>query len=286
MEREFGGTVLEIAYAGSKGTHLQRRYDINQQGRSYETRNLRPYPFFGSIQIINDGSNSIYNSGQLTVRRRFSRQLFVRGSYTYAKSIDESSNTGGTIQYNFSTAQDSRNLKLERGRSDFDTGHAFAGSFIWTPRLSNHWLARDWQVSGTTTIYTGPPFTPRVSNASYTSGEATRPDRFQKGTVTSPSPDMWFDRNAFPLVATGSYRFGNSGRNILDGPGAFVLNTSLSRRIRIADTRSLQFRAESFNLPNHPNFNLPENNVNVQAAGIISRAKNNRNLQLGLRMEF
>ena len=287
LEREFArGTVLEVAYAGSKGTHLQRRYDINQAGRNQTDRNLRPYPVFSSINIINDGSNSIYNSGQLTLRRRFSNQLFVRGSYTWAKSIDESSNTGGTIAYNFSQAQDSRNLKLERGRSDFDIGHTFAGSFIWTPQLSRHWLARDWQISGTSTIYSGPPFTPRVANYNYTNGEASRPDRIAKGAVSNPSPDLWFDRTAFPVVPLGAYRFGNSGRNILDGPGSIVINTSISRRIRFAENRSFQFRLEVFNLPNHPNFNLPENNVDVATGGTINRAKNNRNLQMGLRLEF
>jgi len=286
LERDFAGTVVEVAYAGSKGTHLQRRYDINQAGRNQEDRNLRPYAGFSSIQIINDGSNSFYGSGQLTVRRRFSKQLSVRASYTWAKSIDESSNTGGTIAYNFSQAQDSRNLKLERGRSDFDIGHTFAGSFIWTPRFSKHWLARDWQLSGTSTIYTGPPFTPRVANYSYTNGEASRPDRIAKGTVASPSPDLWYDRLAFPVVPLGSYRFGNSGRNILDGPGAIVINTSISRRIRFAESRSLQFRLEVFNMPNHPNFSLPENNVDVATGATINRTKNNRNLQLGLRLEF
>ena len=237
-----------------------------------------------------DASSLIFkranNSGQATLRRRFSKQLSVRAICTFAKSIDETSNTGGTIAYNFSQAQDSRNLKLERGRSDFDMGHTFAGSFIWTPAFSRHRLARDWQVSGTSTIYTGPPFTPRVANVSYSNGEATRPDRLAKGTVDNPGPDLWFDRRAFPVVPTGSYRFGNSGRNILDGPGAIVINTSLSRRIRFADTRLLQFRLESFNLPNHPNFSLPENNVNVLAGATINRTKNNRNLQLGLRLEF
>ncbi|MGB9605927.1 MAG: hypothetical protein ACPL88_08630, partial [Bryobacteraceae bacterium] len=286
IEREIAGFVVELAYAGSKGTHLQRRYDINQPGRSYETRNIRPYPFFGTINIINDGSNSIYNSGQLTVRRRFSRQLFLRASYTYSKSLDESSNTGGTLQYNFPMAQDSRNLRLERGRSDFDMGHAFAASFIFTPRFSRHWLARDWQLAGTSTLYTGPPFTPRVSAVNYSAGEATRPDRIAKGTVPHPTPDRWFDRFAFPVVPTGSYRFGNSGRNILDGPGSVIINTSLSRRIRLDESRSLQFRAEAFNLPNRPNFYHPENNVDVAAAGVINRAKSNRNVQLALRLEF
>src|SRR6185295_18546660 len=107
------------------------------QYREKEIVALRPYPALGSVQIISDGSNSTYSSGQATVRRRFSKQLFVRASYTYAKSLDESSNTGGTIQYNFPIAQDSRNLRLERGRSDFDIGHSFSASFIWTPKMSN-----------------------------------------------------------------------------------------------------------------------------------------------------
>ncbi|MFN0111314.1 MAG: carboxypeptidase regulatory-like domain-containing protein [Blastocatellia bacterium] len=287
LEREFGsGSVVEVAYSGSKGTHLQRRYDLNQAGRTQATSTIRPYPAFGSIQIINDGSNSIYNSGQLTVRRRLSKQLFLRGSYTYAKSIDESSNTGGTIAYNFSQAQDSRNLKLERGRSDFDIGHTFAGSFIWSPNLGRNWLARDWQLSGTSTIYSGAPFTPRVATVSFVNGEATRPDRIASGKLDNPTVDRWFDVSAFRVVPTGSYRFGNSGRNILDGPGTVIINTSLSRRFRFSEGKAIQYRVEAFNLPNHPNFNLPENNVDTPTVGTIKRAKNSRNLQMSLRLEF
>ncbi len=287
LERELGkGTVLEIGYAGSKGTHLQRRYDINQPGREQALRNVRPYPGFGTIYITADGSNSIYNSGQVTVRRRFSKQFFVRGAYTYAKSIDESSNTGGTIQYNFPTAQDSHNLRGERGRSDFDIGHAFAGSFIWSPAFSSHLLLKDWQFSSTATVYTGPPFTPKVANVNYTNGEATRPNRIAKGSVAEPSIDQWFDRAAFPVVPTGAYRFGTSGRNILDGPGTMSINLSVSRRIRFRESTALQVRAECFNMPNHPNFNLPENRVDIISGGTISRAKNSRNFQLGARLEF
>jgi hypothetical protein len=212
--------------------------------------------------------------------------LFVRLSYTYAKSLDESSNTGGTIQYNFPTAQDSRNLRLERGRSDFDIGHSFAASFIWTPKLSSAALLRDWQLAGTTTIYTGPPFTPKMGTFDYNNGGASRPDRIGKGTLDEPTVDQWFDRTAFPAVPLGSYRFGTSGRNVLDGPGTIAINMSVSRRIRFAESKALQLRVETFNLPNHPNFNLPENRVDIISGGTISRAKNNRSIQLGARFEF
>ena len=287
LERDLGkGTVLEVAYAGSKGTHLQRRFDLNQPGRDQANRSLRPYPGFATINITSDSSNSIYNSGAVTLRRRFSRQMFVRASYTYAKSIDESSNTGGTIQYNFPIAQDSRNLKSERGRSDFDIGHSFATSFIWTPVFSRKLLFKDWQFSGTGTAYTGPPFTPKVANFSFVNGEASRPDRVANGRLEDANIDRWYDRAAFPVVPTGAYRFGGSGRNILDGPGTLMLNASLSRKVKLAEKVSLQIRAESFNFPNHPNFNLPENRVDIISGGTITRAKNNRNLQLGARLEF
>jgi hypothetical protein len=287
VEREFfHGTVFEAGYSGSKGTHLQRRYDTNQPYREQALNNLRPYPAFSSIQIISDGSNSIYSAGSLTVRRRYSKQLFVRAAYTYAKSMDESSNTGGTIQYNYPIAQDSRNLRGERGRSDFDMGHTFTGSFVWSPNFSRGRLFRDWQTSGTATVYTGPPFTPKMGTFDYNTGGASRPDRMGKGARENPTVDQWFDRTAFPAIAAGSYRFGSSGRNILDGPGTIAINLSLSRRIRLAESKSLQLRVEWFNLPNHPNFNLPENRVDIISGGTISRAKNNRTLQLGARVEF
>jgi hypothetical protein len=64
------------------------------------------------------------------------------------------------------------------------------------------------------------------------------------------------------------------------------LNMSVSRRFRLAETMALQYRLESFNLPNHPNFNLPENRVDIISGGTISRAKGSRVLQMGLRVEF
>ena len=292
IEREFaGGTVLEVAYAGSKGTHLPRRYDINQPFRIPELKLAdgtfpRPYSAFQTINFFNAASNSSYNSGSITVRRRFSRQLFVRAAYTYAKSLDESSNTGGTIAAGFPSAQDARNLHGERGRSDFDIGHSFLASFIWQPKFTTHVLVRGWQLSGTTRAYTGAPFTPKVANYSLDLGDAVRPDRIAKGQLEASSADMWFDRSAFPVVPRGSFRFGGSGRNILDGPGTFTLDTSLSRRFAIDESRAFQLRLETFNLTNHTNLNLPETKVDVLNGGVITRAKTSRVFQLGLRFEF
>ena len=115
-------------------------------------------------------------------------------------------------------------------------------------------------------------------------GEVSRPDRIGKGMLPNWTIDQWFDRT--PVVPLGAYRFGGSGRNTLDGPGTLMVNMSVSRRITFRESMALQLRLESFNLPNHPNFNLPENRVDIISGGMITRAKNNRNLQVGARLEF
>lgn len=283
MERDLGGgTALEIAYAGSKGTHLPQRWNLNQQPLTPGVGlGPRAFPYFSTITIIGDVSNSIYNSGTLILRRRLNRQLFLRTTYVFSKSIDLSSNTAGVL-----AAQNPWNLGAERGRSDFDVGHTFLASFIWVPTFSRHYLLRDWQISGTSSAYTGLPFNPQVANYDVTIGGASRPDRIAKGSLANPTPDQWFDRTAFPVVPTGGFRYGNSGRNVLDGPGFFTLNVGLSRRFRFRDTKAIQFRSEAFNVTNRPNFGLPNPQVDTTTGGTITTAKSPRQIQLALRLEF
>jgi hypothetical protein len=210
----------------------------------------------------------------------------VRAAYTYSKAIDETSNTGGTIAAGFPSAQDSRNLHGERGRSDFDIGHSMVGAFIWEPDVARNIFLRKWQLAGTTRAYTGAPFTPKVANVSIDLGEAVRPDRIASGRLDTPGVDAWFDRNAFPVVPRGSYRFGSSGRNVVDGPGFFTFDMSLSRRFAVTEHTAFQFRWETFNLSNRANFNLPLTQVDVRGGGTINTAKGARVHQVGLRLEF
>ena len=283
MERDLGGgAVIEVAYAGSKGTHLPIRYNQNQQ---YIFTGVglgpRPYPAFSNINVITDSTNSIYNSGTLTIRRRLSQQFFVRATYVYSKSIDLTSNTAGVM-----AAQNAYDIGAERGRSDFDVGHSFMASFIWAPRISRNIVLRDWQISGAATAYTGLPFTPQVANYDITVGGAARPNRIGSGKLADPTPDQWFDRTAFPVVPVGAFQYGTSGRNIIDGPGTFVLNVGLSRRYRFTEIKALQFRCESFNLTNRANFGLPNPQVDVVSGGTVTTAKPPRQMQMGLRLEF
>ena len=293
LERElYRSVALEAAYVGSKGTHLARQYNINQPFRSAELQLAgggfpKPFPAFNSISMYTFGSNSIYNAGMLSLRKRFSRGTFFRVNYVYSKSIDYASQANGNSDGGYAGAQDARNLALERGRSDWDNGHAVTMNFVTElPWMTRNRVLGGWQFAGSGRMYTGQPFTLRSANAQEDQGEASRPDRIGKGTVTNPTADRWFDVAAFPLVPTGSYRFGNSGRNVLDGPGLVGINVSMMKKFRVKERDYLQFRWEVFNAMNHANLDLPENQVDLKNAATITQAGASRIMQFGLKYVF
>ena len=180
---------------------------------------------------------------------------------------------------------DPRNLRLDRGRSDWDVGHSVLLSFSSQLPFRAKWI-RGWTLAGSGRAYTGAPFTVRTSNVDLTIGEANRPDRVAKGTVANPSAQRWYDVAAFPVVPVGAYHFGTSGRNVLDGPGFMALNLTMMRNWRIQEFGHLQFRWEAFNVSNHTNFDLPENLVNAQNAGTIVTAGAARQMQVSLKFVF
>ncbi len=292
MEREIGlQSAVEVSYTGSKGTHLSRVYNVNQPFRSAANYPNFPVPFSGwsTINYIGFGFDSNYNSGSIILRRRFARGFFYRASYVYSKSIDDASQLGvsnATSAAGTGGLQDVRNFRLERSRSDWDVGHTFTMSFSWeAPRRSNVFL-RGWQLAGTGIARTGQPFTVMVNNVNTNLGEAVRPNRIARGTVSNPGADRWFDVSAFPAVPTSSYSFGTSGRDILDGPGAIQVNLSLHRNFRLRESDNLQVRWEVFNALNHPNFNQPVYFVNTPNAGTVTSATDPRLIQFGMRYSF
>lgn len=286
LDQQLGpDTSLEIDYIGSRGTHLGQRYDLNQPFRSAAGQ-LRPFAGFGTINYYSFGANSVYNGGMLTVRRHYRRGLFYGVTYVYSKSIDDASQVAGASQGDYPGAQNSRNLAAERGRSDWDTGHSVTGFGGWALPVRNRWF-RNWVISTDMRAYTGQPFTPRVGSANLNLGEADRPDRIASGKLASPGVGQWYDIGAFPPVPTRAYRFGNSGRNILDGPGAVYWNAALSRNVRFAGDRVAgQLRCEAINFLNHPNFGLPVDYVDAKNAGQILSADGARIVQFGLRLRF
>jgi hypothetical protein len=291
VEQELNSnTILEVAYNGSKGTHLGRRFDINQPFRSTAFNGPpfpRPYAGWNTINYYQFGSNSSFQAAIFTLRRRLSGGGILRLNYTLAKSIDDASQLNGSGDGGYGGAQDSRHLFLERGRSDWDARHSFSGNINYPlPLLRNHRWLGGWRISSTARIYSGQPFTPQTSNVQLDQGEANRPDRIAFGTLPNPTPDRWFDITAFPVVPTGSYRFGNSGRNILNGPGMIQINCGLMKQLPLDEHRAFQLRVEAFDVPNHPNFDLPNVNVNAVNGGTITSASDGRLVQVALKFIF
>ena len=300
LERELGnGITLEASYVGSKGTHLGFRYDLNQPFYDPALKDPsgnypRPYTQFQNISYYDFAGDSSYHGGTITARKRLSRGAFFRVSYTFAKSLDNSSQFADNSNGGIPGVQNSRNFSMDRGRSDWDRRHAFAMSWVtdlpyrsmFLPDRVARTLLKGWQLSGTGTAYSGQAFTPRVQNASLNLGDANRPDRIASGRLDNPGPERWFDLSAFPMVPRGSYRFGNAGRNILDAPGRINLNLALVRNFRLSERGNLQFRWEAFNATNHTNFRIPVNNLSLANAGTITGANDSRSMQFGMRCQF
>jgi len=286
IERELGlGVAVEAGYSASKGTHLGRKYDVNQQLRT-PTSTTRPFPGFSDIEYYSFGGNSSYNAGTLTVRKRLQHGLIFRANYTYGKSIDVNSGLNYAGDGGYQGAQDSYNLNSERGRSDFDIRHVFSMNFAWVLPFNQHFVTRGWQLAGSGTMYSGQPFTPQLTGPSNDLAQATRPDRIATGSVPNPSANLWFNVAAFPIVPDTAFRFGNSGRNILDGPGTVAINLALAREFRIGERSRAQFRWETFNFTNHTNLSLPNVALDKANAGTIIKNKPARVMQLGLRYQF
>jgi hypothetical protein len=115
-------------------------------------------------------------------------------------------------------------------------------------------------------------------------GANDRPNLIGDARLSNPTPERWFNTAAFVIPPFGS--FGNSGRNILDGPGYQNLNFSLVKNTAIKENINLQLRAEFFNLFNHPNFGLPDNFLGSPSFGSILSADSPRRIQFGLKLVF
>ena len=295
--------VAEIGYVGSKGTKQLSARDINQPAPSPMMPNLRPNPFFADINQQESRSNSNYHALQARFQQYVTNGLSLLASYTWAKSIDDTSSFFSSAgDANF--PQNSYNMGAERGLSNFDVRHRMTVSYSWDLPFGRgkRWLSNGgaaaavfggWQTFGIWTIQNGRPFTVALvsdldnSNTGRSIlgfGANDRPNAVGDPKLSERTPDRWFNTEAFEMPPFGS--FGNSGRNILEGPNVRNINISLLRDFQMREGLSLQFRAETFNLFNRTNFDLPDIFLGSPTFGRISSAGSPRRIQFGLKLLF
>ena len=304
IQHELPHSVLvDIAYVGNLGRHLARSININQlqegarlnpPASNINVNALRPYLGYGSISVRDQGDNSNYNSLQVAASRRIRQGFSISANYTFSKALDD---TSGTPQNAF-------NSRPDYGLSAVHRAHALNVNYIYElpfSRRSSSTLLRQalggWEISGVTIYQSGAPNTVSVPVDIARIGAGS-----SRATVVG-DPNLpknqrtlahWFNAEAFlapEQMVPG--RFGNSGRNILIGPGFNQWDMSLLKNFRFTEARSVQFRAESFNVFNHASFTGLNTTVRFDAAGrptqsygAVNASGPGRVLELGLKLLF
>jgi outer membrane receptor protein involved in Fe transport len=313
-----GDWDVMVGYVGSRGKNLLRLGDANLARETmvngvkvYLPGGRRNPNFTGIWQRVTD-AESFYNSLQVAVQKRFTHGWRAQLSYTFSRSVDDSSGINSqdfsnVVQYGMDWYDPLR----DRGLSAFHATHnlTFNGTWDLPFARSSRGLAagllKGWQLNNITTVRSGHPFTVqlgfnRSANLNTTSFSMhDRPD-LKPGCSNNPilgGPDRYWDVNCFQLQAANTR--GNLGRDTLIGPGLVSVDLSLVKTFELGRSRTLQFRAECFNLPNHPNFAVPSGRtaftgVNPDGSPIVaptwgritSTVTTSRQIQLGLKLAF
>ncbi len=290
--------LLEVAYAGSKGTKLAERVNINQ-ARLPDPTNItpivqrRPFAGFGDILSANWQENSNYNALQTRLERRFAGDVSFLIGYTWSKAIDTASRGSGGSWH-----QNAYRLRDDRGNSDFDVRQRLTASGIWqlpfgkgkrfganAGGLANAVIS-GWSTNVIASFMTGNFFSVTVAGDRANVGgfPFQRANRTCDGNLARDQRtiDRYFDTSCFQSTPLGT--FGNSGRNIVEIPGLNNWDVSFLKDTRLAEAVTLQFRAEFFNFFNHAQFNAPDTSINSAFVGQIRSARDARISQLALKL--
>ena len=279
------------------------------QGTLYHPPATRPNPYVGSgTQWFNQGTSS-YHALNVSLVKRISRGLAYKANYTWGKVMDLNSailapsagNEPSNIPSPYYRRQLNRGVASYSVAQQFNTNFSYLLPFGSGQRFGSgasgvvDKLIGGWQWNGSVRVEGGFPFTPLAGSNTTGTGDASNSDvpnwnpNF-KGPVILGTPDHWFDPRAFVLPVQGT--FGNVSRGALRGPGLFNVDTSFLKKIRISEGLNLQFRAEAFNVLNHPNFAFPNEVVFAGAeysssGGVITNtATTSRQIQFALKLMF
>jgi len=277
-------------------------------GTLYMPAGPRPNPYVaGTFSWLYQGTSS-YHALHFSLVKRAARGLGVKVNYTYSKAIDlNSAPTSSSGQNQPQSILNPYDFKLSRGISAFSLRHQFNANFTYPMPFGRDGVNKahssgllealigEWQWNGIIAIQSGFPFTPLVGSNISGTGDNYNPDvpnwnPDYRDQVILGTPDRWYDPRAFKRPTPGT--FGNVARGSLTGPGLFALDTSLFKSFKVGEKRTLQFRAEAFNVFNHANFGIPSpvvfsgTDVATSAGVITTTTTSSRQLQMALKLVF
>jgi hypothetical protein len=267
-----------------------------QQSRTNDPGTIdsrRPYSWIGDVDQATDVGYSNYNALQASLQRVFSRGLSINASYVWSKAMDEVSGDNNSPQYG-------PNPGLDYGPADFNSGQVFKFTSIWQLPVgtggrylhSDNWFNKQviggWQVSDIVAVVSGAPFSVYATDLSDTgSFHIQRANQVCNGN-NPPGRSIlrWFDTSCF--VQPGFGQLGNSRRNNLVSPRTTNVDLSLLKEFPVRERVKLQFRADLFDLFNHPLLYIPASSQSVGSStyGQITDVTGNRLIQFSLKVIF
>jgi len=309
VQRQFGSnSLVTLSYVGASTHHLLVLEEANPAEPALclsigstcgpfneQAARTQFGPAFGSVELQRTIGNASYNALEATINHR-SHGVELLASYTYSKSIDQSAGLPEPVN--------PVDPSLSRGLSSFDMRHNLVASFQYhVPTLNAgpalRALASGWAVAGITRFTTGLPVT--LLNNNDTSLLGTIPNGINNNGVdtqdwsgkslslhTNPRGGMTvFDASQLTLPALGT--MGTARRRFFSGPGMESLDATVSRSFLVKDNRSLELRAEAFNVFNHAQFfgaAAVEGNISSGSFGQAVSAMPPRLMQLAARYQF
>lgn len=301
VEREVWNLGLRASYIATKSMKQVMTRDLNQLYPSTVpfSASRRLFPSLSTVQYRDNGGTGIYNGLVLAAERKMRKGLHFQLSHTWAKNLTDkhSEAEGGT------TTQNIYDRRADWGDYGLTRRHRFVASSAWelpfgpgrgqaSGNLAKY-LAGGWTVSLFGLMQTGSYFNPTFSgrdpaNIGTSSG---RPDRIANGNLDDPTISRWFDTAAFALPPVNAGRFGNSGVNVLRGPGTRVLHMGFFKKLSFGERLNLQLEGTFTNILNHTNFANPDLNISAASAGMILATQTiegagPRTTRLGVRLDF
>ncbi|MBI4892992.1 MAG: TonB-dependent receptor [Acidobacteria bacterium] len=290
-------TLLTVGYIGTKGTNLHNIRNINLPITPNATvaSNQRLFrPQFSNVSLHEGSLNSSYNSLTAKVEKRFSKGLTFLSSFTWAHNIDQGNedlfDAGGGVAtpWDMSRERASSNLDRRLGymlsavyEIPLGKGHSYFSSGIGNAVFGG------WQVGGLFSMYSGLPVVHSINVNNENLGGSVRGDWLRSPGLPSSERtiDKWFDTGFVVPSAPGVAS--NAGRNLVRGPGKTNFDFMMARNFPLPwEGHQIQFRFESFNFTNTPNFGLPNGSVGTPNAGKITTAEDPRRIQFALKYVF
>jgi hypothetical protein len=303
IQRLFSHSFLgQIAYDGSEGHHIFSAVRFN---RIDPLTGTRPLPEFGEFNQKGNNGNANFHSLQISLRRAMSSGLLWETQYMWSHAMSDNGFGAGEYPHieNYSC------IKCSYSDSDIDVRQAFSANAIYQLPFgpgkaflqSGGFVGKlvgGWELSGIASASSGRPIDILVDRS---------PTDLPDGVTRNQRPDLvpgvsiypahqtinnWFNPAAFAVPAPGTW--GNLGRNVGRGPGYYEIDTALEKSTPITERLALKFRAEAFNVLNHPIYGDPASDISASSFGVITSPLNTgatgigtpRRLQLMLRLDF